>query len=322
MPPRNCERAVFGLMIRPHGEDAEHARDADLAGVGVDAHLDELRAEARASRAARRPRRRRAVSTCASVFAARVSVAARLDDRRAPGRRAHRAAGEHRLAGSALSPISTRTRSSGTSSASAAICVSTVRAPVPMSAAAMRTMNVPSASARAVRRATARGAPGRSRRRRRCRRASGPSRRARARALRPAEPLGALAQAGDEVAASRTRLPRLGVDLGLVADPQLDRVEAAARRASSSIADSSANMPGHSPGARIHDGVGTSSATRRCVVRRFGAAYIIRVTTAVCSANSCDASRSARRRRARSPSAARRGRRRAAAAGSSACGSR
>ena len=47
--------------------------------------------------------------------------------------------------------------------------------------------------------------------------------------------------------------------------------------ASSSIADSSANMPGHSPGARIHDGVGTSSATSRCVVRRFGAAYIIRV---------------------------------------------
>jgi hypothetical protein len=31
--------------------------------------------------------------------------------------------------------------------------------------------------------------------------------------------------------------------------------------ASSSIADSSANIPGHSPGARIHDGVGTSSAT-------------------------------------------------------------
>ncbi len=59
-----------------------------------------------------------------------------------------------------------------------------------------------------------------------------------------------------------------------------------AKIASSSIADSSANMPGHSPGARIHDGVGTSSAASRCVVRRFGAAYIIRVATAVCSANS------------------------------------
>ena len=57
--------------------------------------------------------------------------------------------------------------------------------------------------------------------------------------------------------------------------------------ASSSIADSSANMPGHSPGARIHDGVGTSSATSRCVVRRSGAAYMWRVASAVCSANSC-----------------------------------
>ena len=45
-------------------------------------------------------------------------------------------------------------------------------------------------------------------------------------------------------------------------------------------------MPGHSPGARIHEGVGTSSLASLCVVLRFGAAYIIRVTTAVCSANS------------------------------------
>ncbi len=51
--------------------------------------------------------------------------------------------------GSALSPMSTRTRSSGTSSASAATWVSTVRAPVPMSAAPMPTTNVPSAFARA-----------------------------------------------------------------------------------------------------------------------------------------------------------------------------
>ena len=56
--------------------------------------------------------------------------------------------------------------------------------------------------------------------------------------------------------------------------------------ASSSIADSSANMPGHSPGARIHDGVGTSSATSRCVVSRSGAAYMWRVAIVVCSANS------------------------------------
>ena len=32
-------------------------------------------------------------------------------------------------------------------------------------------------------------------------------------------------------------------------------------------------MPGHSPGARIQEGTGTSSAASRCVVRRFGAAY-------------------------------------------------
>ena len=56
--------------------------------------------------------------------------------------------------------------------------------------------------------------------------------------------------------------------------------------ASSSIADSSAYMPGHSPGARIQDGVGTSSAASRWLVRRCGAAYMPRVATAVCSANS------------------------------------
>jgi hypothetical protein len=56
--------------------------------------------------------------------------------------------------------------------------------------------------------------------------------------------------------------------------------------ASSSIADSSANIPGHSPGARIHDGVGTFSRARRCVVSRFGAAYMRRVAAAVCSQNS------------------------------------
>ncbi len=52
------------------------------------------------------------------------------------------------------------------------------------------------------------------------------------------------------------------------------------------MADSSANMPGHSPGARIQDGVGTSSRASRWPVRRVAAAYIIRLGTAVCSANS------------------------------------
>jgi hypothetical protein len=45
-------------------------------------------------------------------------------------------------------------------------------------------------------------------------------------------------------------------------------------------------MPGHSPGARIHDGAGTSSGASRWVVARLGAAYIILVGMPVCSAYS------------------------------------
>jgi hypothetical protein len=45
-------------------------------------------------------------------------------------------------------------------------------------------------------------------------------------------------------------------------------------------------MPGASPGARIQRGVGTSRRTRRWPVCRFGAAYMCRVATVVCSANS------------------------------------
>ena len=56
--------------------------------------------------------------------------------------------------------------------------------------------------------------------------------------------------------------------------------------ASSSIAHSRAYMPGVSPGARIHEGVGTSRRASRWLVRRLGAAYIVRDGTAVCSANS------------------------------------
>ena len=56
--------------------------------------------------------------------------------------------------------------------------------------------------------------------------------------------------------------------------------------ASSSIADSSAYMPGVSPGARIHDGAGTFSLASRWVVRIAGVPYMTRVLEAVCSANS------------------------------------
>ena len=45
MPPMNCERAVLGLMMRPAANTPSSRRHADLAGVGVDAHLGELGAE-------------------------------------------------------------------------------------------------------------------------------------------------------------------------------------------------------------------------------------------------------------------------------------
>ena len=47
--------------------------------------------------------------------------------------------------------------------------------------------------------------------------------------------------------------------------------------ASSSIADSSAYMPGFSPGARMKVGLGRSSSTARCATRTFGVEYIDRV---------------------------------------------
>lgn len=52
------------------------------------------------------------------------------------------------------------------------------------------------------------------------------------------------------------------------------------------MADSSAYMPEASPGARIQDGLGTSSAATRCSVRLWGEAYMTRAGTAACSTNS------------------------------------
>jgi hypothetical protein len=52
------------------------------------------------------------------------------------------------------------------------------------------------------------------------------------------------------------------------------------------MADSSAYIPGVSPGARIHDGGGTLSRASWCAVRMAGVAYMTRVHAAVCSANS------------------------------------
>ncbi len=56
--------------------------------------------------------------------------------------------------------------------------------------------------------------------------------------------------------------------------------------ASSSMADSRAYIPGHSPGARIQEGLGTSRATTRCAVLLCGEAYMTRAGTAACSTNS------------------------------------
>ena len=73
----------------------------------------------------------------------------------------------------------------------------------------------------------------------------------------------------------------------LVADAELDRITNRTPYAISSIADSSANMPGHSPG-RAHDR-GRRYVERDQPVRgraRLWEAYIVRVASAVCSANS------------------------------------
>ena len=183
MPPMNCERAVCGLRMRPQPRTRR-------AGAGT--RTSPVSASTRTSanwapKEWRGDSRRRRVLGGRGVDAERAVGAGPpvlreqgLDGR--DDRRRHEAVPIEPPAtiagGSALSPISTRTRSSGTSSASAAICVSTVRAPVPMSAAAMRTVKLPSSVERGRSPSTARGGPGRSRRRRPVPTSQRPSRRA------------------------------------------------------------------------------------------------------------------------------------------------
>lgn len=184
-----------------------------------------------------------------------------------------------------LSPMRTWIRSDGTRSASAAIRVSAVRAPVPMSEAEIRTVKVPSASAvtaavdgrvpagkdaaavpvptshRPSRRTPGRGS-----------RASQPKRRApswkQAATLRPAN--------GSPLTGPVSGSLRSRSSIG--STPHFS--------ASSSRAHSSANDPGASPGARIHVGDGTSSRTTRFSVRWAVASYIVRATPAPGSTNS------------------------------------
>ena len=155
-------------------------------------------------------------------------------------------------------------RSGCTSSASAAIWVSAVRAPVPMSAAVIRTVKVPSASAvtAAVDGHGARGVGGRGR--------AGPEQPAPVAAQRRAAGRGPPSRTGGRPPRSRRcrlRLlngsPDTGPDLGFVA-------ERAARsgpgRTSRRVRPSptparTSRVP--QPGARMKVGVGTSSRTSR-----------------------------------------------------------
>ena len=312
MPPISCERAVCGLTIRPGGEHAEQPRHPHLAGVGVHPHLGELRAEGVHRVAARRarlapasPRRREPVGRHAAAVL--VELVAQLAARPATIAEPHdavpsRAAGDRRAAAArcrrsrSVDASDRRRRARRRRSARA------------RSTRRCRCRRRRSRRCSGRRRRRGRGAvdgagagPGRSTRRRRCRPASGPRARTRARvAAGPAEPLGALAQALDEVAAGE-RQAGLRVDArarcGSAARPGRCR----SATASSSIAAlerEHARAP--RPGARMHVGDGHVERASRCVVRRFGAAYIIAGGDRGLLGELLDRARSARRRRGRS----------------------
>ena len=76
MPPMNWERAVLGLMIRPTAKTPSIRVTRELAGVGVDAHLGELRAERVAASCSRRASKSSAVVVAAGLVAAARSSSA------------------------------------------------------------------------------------------------------------------------------------------------------------------------------------------------------------------------------------------------------
>lgn len=185
-----------------------------------------------------------------------------------------------------LSAIFIWMRSGATSRASAATRASAVRAPVPMSAAVIRTVKVPSASAvtAAVDGATPEGnvaaaVPVPSSQR--------PSRRVPGRGSRSAQPN---RRAPSSKQASNLRLLKGRPETGPTSGSLRARSAIGSMAhfsASSSSADSSANEPGASPGARIQLGVGTSSGTTRLTVWCASASYIGRPKSALRSMNSC-----------------------------------
>ncbi len=172
---------------------------------------------------------------------------------------------------SSLSEMPSRTRSVSIASASAAIAVSAVRAPVPRSVAAMTTVKVPSTSA--VIDATEGNAPTlkdvaaipvpTSR----C-----PSRRIRGRWSRVAQPN---LSAPVRRHATRLRLLNGRPDTGPTSGSLRSRSSSGSRpsrSASSSMADSRANDPGAAPGPRIEYGGRMSRGTAVFLVRIAGAA--------------------------------------------------
>ena len=272
MPPRNCDRDVSGLRIRPQANtpSIRATRTSPVSAftrTSPNCAPNACRANGSCARMSS-PVSASASSPSSGTLPSRPSICSRSAVIALTIAEPHEVVPIDPPAsianGSALSPMSTRTRSSGTSSASAAICVSTVRAPVPMSAAPMPTTNVPSAFARAnaddgARRAgyvdDATPVPT-------SQRAVAPRARGRVAAV-PAEALRALAQALRRRPRELNGSPLSGSVVGLVAHAQLDRVEAGRVRELVHRATRARTCPGVSPGARIHDGVGTSSATRR-----------------------------------------------------------
>ena len=268
MPPRNCERAVRGLMIRPTANTPSMPRDADLAGVRRRPAPRRTARRRRGGRTARAPRGTSALSAKASLPAlARAASRSAQADGRAPRGGAHRAARHGpRARQRAVADLHAAPARRRRSSASAAICVSTVRAPVPMSAAPISTRKLAVAAARSPSPWPGSGRPGRSRRPRPCRPASGRRGARPGVGSRPSQPkrCGALAQAGDEVARAE-RVAARGIDLGLVAHAQLDRVE---RQRDGQLVDR-ATPARTCPGTRRARGTTTASARRaREPVRR------------------------------------------------------
>ena len=154
IPPTNWLRAVSGLTIRPAAKMPSMRRTRTSPVAGSTATSANCAPKECRSFWARAPMA--AVVSDRTVMPSGGMPAPRASRSRSSPAAAVTAHAQERvpieppaiIAGpKSLSPMRTWTRSGATSSASAATRVSAVRAPVPMSAALIRTVNVPSASA-------------------------------------------------------------------------------------------------------------------------------------------------------------------------------